>query len=61
MFRTIWVVHNDIPEVAMVLAHELNWVAYTTNEDRMFLLLFHVYGDDDDGDDVDDDDDDDDD
>jgi hypothetical protein len=30
-------------------------LAYTTNEDRTFLLLFYAYGDDDDDDDGDDD------
>jgi hypothetical protein len=62
MIRTILMVHNDIREFAVVLVHEPNWLAYTTNEDHRLLLLFYVYdGDDDDDDDDGDDDDDDDD
>jgi hypothetical protein len=59
VIRTILVAHNDTAEFALVLVHELNGVAYTTNEDHMFLLLSYVYDDDDDDDvdeDVDDDD-----
>jgi hypothetical protein len=59
VIRTILVAHNDTAVFALVLVHELNGVAYTTNEDHMFLLLSYVYDDDDDDDvdeDVDDDD-----
>ena len=56
MIHTIWVRHNDIQPVFSMPVDELNQRAYTTNEDRMFRLLFHVDGDDDDDDDDDGDD-----
>ena len=55
MIHTIWVRHNDIQPVFSMPVDELNQRAYTTNEDRMFRLHFHVDGGDDDDDDDDDD------
>lgn len=43
MIRTTLVLQNDTQVVAMILVHEQSSVANTTNVDRMFLLLFHVY------------------